>query len=202
MKQVRSARWGEVMAAMILALAVAIPGSACGQPAHATGHAKASTGPTWIFPVIKKYGGVHPRSGVAVRPDPSVNYKIFVDVVSNRRNPAGQFDGLLRLARLVNLMAYAKVPAGHVHIVALLDGMAGWAAATNAVYQHEFKADNPNLPIIHALKKAGVQLLVCSQALAENKLPDSAVDPAVTISLSALTDPVVYGQMGYVYMQL
>lgn len=47
-----------------------------------------------------------------------------------------------------------------------------------------------------------MQLLICSQALAENKLPDSAVDPDVTITLSALTDMVVFGQKGYIYMQL
>ncbi len=47
-----------------------------------------------------------------------------------------------------------------------------------------------------------MQLLVCSQALAEQGLPDSAVDPDVTVSLSGVTDPVVDGQRGYSYMRL
>jgi hypothetical protein len=34
------------------------------------------------------------------------------------------------------------------------------------------------------------------------KLPDSAVVPDVTVTLSALTDVVVYGQKGYSYMEL
>ncbi|HKK45112.1 MAG TPA: DsrE family protein, partial [Balneolaceae bacterium] len=66
----------------------------------------------------------------------------------------------------------------------------------------QFKSDNPNLPILHALKKAGVKLMICSQALAEHGMPDKIVDPDVTITLSALTDAVVYGQKGYTYMQL
>ena len=53
-------------------------------------------------------------------------------------------------------MAYAKVPPDHVHIVALFDGEVGFAAATNTFYRNAFKADNPNLTIVHALKKAGV----------------------------------------------
>ena len=172
------------------------------QSAQAASNAKTAKSPEWIYPVIPGFGGVHPRSDVAVRPDPKENYKIFVDVISNERDPAGKFNALNRLARLVNLMGYAKVPHNHVHIVALLDEKVGYASGTNAFYRKTFGGDNPNLPLIHALKKAGVELLVCSQGLAGNNIPDSAIDPDVTITLSALTDMVVYGQKGYVYMRL
>jgi len=164
--------------------------------------AKSAKSPDWIYPAIKGFGRVHPRSDVAVRPDPKVDYRIFVDVISSERDPSGKFNALDRLARLVNLMAYAKVPRNHVHIVALLDEKVGYASGTNAFYRKAFGGDNPNLPLIHALKKAGVELLVCSQGLAGNNIPDSAIDPDVTITLSALTDMVVYGQKGYVYMRL
>lgn len=170
-----------------------------GQP-HASG--KTTNGPMWIHPAIPGFGGVHPRPDLPVRPDPKANYKIFVDVASSNRGPAGQFSALKRLARLVNLMAYAKVPKDHVHIVALLDEEVGFASGTDAFYRKSFGSDNPNLPLVHALKKAGVKLLVCSQALAENNIPDGAIDPDVTITLSALTDMVVYGHMGYSYMRL
>ena len=163
---------------------------------------KAKAVPEWIYPVIPGIGGVHPRPNLPVWPDPKVDYHIFVNIVSNERNPAGEYDALMRLARLVNVMAYAQVPPDHVHIVALLDSEAGYAALSDAYFRKMFHADNPNLAAVHALKKAGVQLLICSQALAESKLPDSAVDPDVTITLSALTDMVVYGQKGYIYMQL
>jgi hypothetical protein len=45
-------------------------------------------------------------------------------------------------------------------------------------------------------------LLVCGQALAEKGLLDSDVGVDITVSLSALTDFVVYGHRGYSYMQL
>ena len=47
-----------------------------------------------------------------------------------------------------------------------------------------------------------MELLVCSQAMAEMGLKDSDIGPDITISLSALSDFVVYGQRGYSYMQL
>ncbi|MCW8807836.1 MAG: DsrE family protein [Rhodanobacter sp.] len=169
---------------------------------HAKAAAKATPEVTWVYPVIPKFGGVHPRPDVDVQPDPNANYKVFVDVVSAPRDMGKPMGSLKRLARLVNLMGYAKVPPGHVHIVALLDGDAELAGVINARYREHFKKDNPNLEILHALKKAGVKLMICSQALAGAGLKDSDVDPSVTITLSAVMDPVVYGQRGYTFMQL
>lgn len=42
----------------------------------------------------------------------------------------------------------------------------------------------------------------CSQGLAQAHVPDQAIDPAVTITLSGLTDMAIYSQQGYAYMQL
>ena len=164
--------------------------------------ATASNSPKWIYPVIAGYGGVHPRTDVAVRPDPREDYKIFVDVMTNDATDKGEYHSLMRLARLVNLMAYAGVPAKQVHIVALLDGETGYASLTDAAFQAKFKKANANAPILHALKKAGVEIMICSQALAQLGVPDADIDKSVTITLSALTDAVVYGHKGYSYMQL
>jgi intracellular sulfur oxidation DsrE/DsrF family protein len=156
----------------------------------------------WVYPLIPGFGAVHPRPDLPEQPDPSVDYKVFVDVVSGNPDHAKPLESLDRLARLVNLMAYAKVPASHVHIVALIERQATPAVFGNATYRQHFKVDNPNLEILHALKVAGVHLVVCSQALAGMKVADRAVSPDVTVTLSALTDAVIYGQRGYSYMQL
>ncbi|WP_426689806.1 DsrE family protein [Rhodanobacter ginsengiterrae] len=181
-------------------MAVGAPSRAA-QPAGGVAK-EAESATTWVYPVIPKFGGVHPRPDVEVQPDPNVDYKIFVDVLSTQGDKGKPYGSLERLARLVNLLGYAKVPAEHVHIVALLDRGAGAAGMTQAASRKYLKHDNPNLEILHALKKAGVKLEVCSQAMAEHHMQDSDVDPAITITLSALTDPVVYGQQGYTYMQL
>ncbi|HEV2538291.1 MAG TPA: DsrE family protein [Frateuria sp.] len=182
----------------VCVLALALPW----QPARA---AEADKSPSfdWVTPAVAGYGKVHPRPDAAVQPDPAVDYRIFVRVTDDGKHPRESLHALDRLARLVNLMAVSKVPASHVHIVALLDGEAALASATDDVYHRFTKvAKNPNLPIVHALHQAGVDLLVCGQALAMEKLPDSAVVPDVTVSLSALTDTVVYEQKGYSYLEL
>ena len=98
-----------------------------------------STPPKWIYPAVPGFGGVHPRADLPVRPDPKVDYKIFVDVASEDKDDQGRYDALDRLARLVNLMAYAGVPPEHVHIVALLDGRTGYASMTDDAYKGNFK---------------------------------------------------------------
>lgn len=159
-------------------------------------------GTVWVNPVIKNFGPVHPRPDAAVQPDPNAEYKVIVDVVHGGKDRTAVLGSLQRLARTVNLLGYAKVPPEHVHIVAVLEGEATFAAASNATYRKYFKVDNPNVTILHELKQSGVELLVCGQALAENGLADSDVGPEITVSLSALTDFVVYGHRGYSYMQL
>ena len=189
------------LAARLLLSMIVLPLNAvAAEPTPAAVDATPST--TWIYPVIEGFGKVHPRTDVAVQPDPNADYKVIVDVVHGSDDPSKVFHSLQRLARTVNLLGFAKVPADHVHIVAVLDGDAAFAAGSNALYRKHFKVDNPNLAILHALKQSGVELLVCSQALAEMGIKDSDLGPDITVSLSALSDFVVYGQRGYSYMQL
>ncbi|CAM0998970.1 hypothetical protein EJMOOK_09955 [Rhodanobacter sp. Root179] len=187
-----------VLSCMAL-VAMSLPAQAA-EPAAAA--AKASPTTTWVYPLIPKFGGVHPRPDADAQPDPKADYKILVDVISTGTDKGKPYPSLERLARLVNLLAYSGVPPERMHIVALLDQRAGAASLTDAASRKHLKKGNPNLEILHALKKAGVKLLVCSQALAEHGVQDNELDPAVTVTLSALTAPVVYEQQGYHYMQL
>ena len=165
---------------------------------------ESAAGPSgvWTYPVIQGYGGVRPRPDLPSNLSPGVDYKVIVDVLHGDQNHAQVLNSLVRLARLVNLMAYAGIPRDHVHISAVLEDMAGYSVLTNDAYRKLFNVDNPNLALLHQLKSAGVDLMVCAQALAENNWSDSDVSPDVTVTLSALTDFVVYGQRGYSYMQL
>ncbi|MBU6248721.1 MAG: DsrE family protein [Xanthomonadaceae bacterium] len=191
------------LALVALALGAAIPASGA-FAAAATPAARAAPAVTWVYPRVPGFGSVHPRPDVDMQLDRKADYKVFVDVVSADPGSNQPYHSLQRLARLVNLMGYGKVPPSHVHIVALLDREAGLAALGDDAYRrYDKKASaNPNLPLLRALRKAGVKLMVCSQAMAGMGLKDGDIDPSVTITLSGLTDPVIYGRRGYTFMQL
>lgn len=190
------------VAALLIATVAALLPAAAVYAAAPASPGKRAPSTTWIHPVIKDYGGVHPRPELPLQPDPAADYKVIVDVVHGSKDPSKVMGSLQRLARLRNLMGYAHVPADHVHIVAVLDERSAYAALTDAAYRKHFKVGNPNLKLLHELKASGVQLLICSQALAGMGWPDTSISPDVTITLSALSDFAIYGQRGYAYMQL
>ncbi|HUN27269.1 MAG TPA: DsrE family protein [Steroidobacteraceae bacterium] len=156
----------------------------------------------WVYPLIRGYGGVHPRPDLPSGIVAGVDYKVIADVIHGDSDHKKVLGSLNRLARIANLFAYAGVPASHVHIAAVLEGPAGFAAFSNEEYRRRFKVDNPNLPLLHALKQAGVELMVCAQAIAEIGITDRDIAPDVTVTLSALSDFAVYGARGYSYLQL
>ncbi len=157
---------------------------------------------TWVYPLIKHYGGVHPRPELPTGLAPGSEYRIIADVTQGSADRTHALGSLQRLARLVNLFAYAGVPAAHVHIAAVIEGDAASAILKDEAYQRRFRLDNPNLDLLHELKSSGVDLMVCAQLLAENDVPDSDIAPDVAITLSALTDFAGYEARGYGYLQL
>lgn len=61
---------------------------------------------------------------------------------------------------------------------------------------------NPNLPLIEALKKAGVTVSVCGQAVAEHHFDYGWIANDVTLALSGLTTVTTLESQGYVLMPL
>jgi|SRR6185437_959269 len=176
--------------------------SKAAQPSSAQDIASSEAPGLWVYPAVRGYGAVRPRPDLPSNLSSGTDYKVLVDVLHANPDHAQVMSSLVRLARLVNLMAYAGIPRDHVHIAAVIEDMAGYAVLSNEAYRKQFNVDNPNLALLHELKSSGVELMVCAQALAENGWPDSDVSPDVTVTLSALTDFVVYGQRGYSFMQL
>jgi intracellular sulfur oxidation DsrE/DsrF family protein len=170
--------------------------------AHGAGAASEPKATVWVYPLIKRYGGVHPRPDLPTGLAPGSEYRVIADVTHGSADRTHALGSLERLARLINLFAYAGVPAAHVHVAALIEGEAYSAMLTNDAYRRRFKVDNPNLDLLRELKSSGVELMVCAQALAENDIPDNDVATDVTVTLSALTDFAGYEARGYTYLQL
>lgn len=158
--------------------------------------------PEWAYPAIPGYGRMHPLPHAAMQPDKSTTYKTVFDVTKALTDPAKPSASLDRVAKVVNIFASAGVPLAHLQFVAVLHGPATYAVLDNAHYRAKYHMDNPNIALIAALKKAGVDVEVCGQALAELNLEHAWVNKDVTITLSALSDVIIYGQKGYTLIQL
>jgi ubiquinone/menaquinone biosynthesis C-methylase UbiE/intracellular sulfur oxidation DsrE/DsrF family protein len=150
------------------------------------------------FPVVAGFGGIVPLRAAAE--PPRTGAKVVFEITADS-SPEGVNKGLERAARLLNLYGSAGLSASDVKIALALHGEATKAVLVDSFYGVRFGVEsNPNLPLIRELKKAGVEVFVCRQALNTRGFAESAVAPDVTIAAAALTVVMNKQAEGYGYL--
>jgi intracellular sulfur oxidation DsrE/DsrF family protein len=158
-----------------------------------TSSARAQTLPIAGYEPARDIPGAHET------PDPNTTYQL---VFSAGAAPAKADDAnptLQIVARLVNTLAKHGVDAEHRKIAVVFH-----QGGTDAVMNGEaFKSrnngqDNPNVVLIQALKKAGVDFRVCGQALLGRKIDPKQVLPEIQVDLWAMTTMINLQSRGYV----
>ena len=156
----------------------------------------------WQTPTIQDAGKMHPLPQAAYQPDAKATYKVVFGLTTAAAKPDEISPALQRVARTVNLYVNAGVPLKHLRFVAVASGAATAIALDDAHYQKQYGTPNPNLPVIEQLRKAGVDIAVCGQAVAEHDYQYDWIDKRVTLALSALTTITELQQKGYALVPL
>lgn len=156
--------------------------------------------PEFIYPRIKDHGKVV-RLPNAVD-QPRDGSKICVDITAGgpveKVNPA-----IGKVARFVNIYAGAGSKPAEVHITVILHGDATLTALSTGAYAAKFQLDgNPNLPLFRKLRDAGVEILVCGQAISHKGVSPEDVADLVGVAVSALTVNVNRQMGGYAFIPL
>lgn len=152
------------------------------------------------FPIISNAGGIVPLPKAAEQPRQGA--KIIFDITADAK-PAEINKGLERTARLLNLYGAAGLKASDVKVTIVFHGDATKSILTDVAYKTKFGVDkNPNLPMIRDLRKAGVQVFVCGQALNYKEIQEVEVEKDVTIALAALTVVLNRQTEGYSYVPI
>ena len=153
-------------------------------------------------PAIAGYGKISAVPHAAYKPDPHQSYKVVFALTTAAKTPDEVSPSLERVARAVNLYVSSGVPLSHLKFVGVAYGAATPLALNDAQYQAAYGMPNPNLKLIALLRKAGVDIAVCGQAVAEHKYQFDWVDSTVTLALSALTTITTLEHQGYSLMPL
>ncbi|HEY3786875.1 MAG TPA: DsrE family protein [Steroidobacteraceae bacterium] len=153
-------------------------------------------------PAIEGYGKMHPLPKAAYQPNPRTIYKVVFAMTAGSKAPEEVNPAVERVARAVNLYVSAGVPLDHLKFVAVAYGPATSIALDDPHYKSAYGMANPNLPVIARLRKAGVDVAVCGQAVLEHKYEYEWIDHSVTVALSALTTVTSLEQQGYHLMPL
>lgn len=139
-------------------------------------------------PVIPGYGAIAPMPDAKERPDRSLHYRVLFSVTKAAASPDQINPNLEKVARFVNLLGADGVRPAAGDVAVVIHGPATALVMNDAAYSERTKvARNPNLPLVKALRAAGVSVRVCSQALVGNKIDPAVVDKGIEIDVSALT---------------
>ena len=156
----------------------------------------------WIKPAIQAYGPVHVWPEAIDRPSPKKVYKALFDVTQG--NPAADKvnPGLDHIARAVNTFAAAGVPLSHLKFDVIIHGGATPIALGEKAYMAKYGHANPNLAVIADLRKAGVDVMVCGNALGDMQFTPAEVNPDIKVALSALSTLIIQQNQGYALMRM
>jgi intracellular sulfur oxidation DsrE/DsrF family protein len=151
-----------------------------------------------VYPIIPNVGGVVPLPNAAEQPRKGA--KVVFDITADSK-PADLNKGLERVARLLNLYGSAGLKASDVKIALVMHGEATKSVLAGDVYRSKFGTDkNPNLAVIGELRKAGVEVFVCGQALAYKGFGEADVSEGVEVASAALTVVINRQADGYSYV--
>lgn len=132
-------------------------------------------------------------------PDSRATYKVVFDVAHKADQADHPLAGLIMVARYVNTLAQYGVSASHRHIAVVFHQDALEAVVNNDTWKAAHNgADNPNVPLIQALAKAGVVFHVCGQGVTRTHIDPQTIQPQIQLDLWALTTLIDLQQQGYV----
>ncbi len=156
----------------------------------------------WHTPGVPGFGHVHVWKGVntVFLPNKHTTYKALFDITKSKH--MDKLNGSLgHAARTVNAFAIMGVPLRNLKFALVVHGPATSVVLSAKAFKAKFGYANPNLKVIDALAKAGVDLTVCGNALADNGYTPSEVNPKFKIALSAISTLVILQDKGYALMR-
>lgn len=159
-----------------------------------------------MYPAIKDlWAPVAVVEGIDELPDPKMEYNIVIDftVIPTVGDSGSKLDsasanwGLSDIGRLYNMHLAAGIPKEKIHLVVAVHSFASRCFLNNDAYQKKFKINNPNIPVIEELDRAGVRFLLCGQSLNWMGDKKEMLLPQAKISLTAQTTLSSYQLKGY-----
>ncbi|WP_108868322.1 DsrE family protein [Aquimarina aquimarini] len=137
--------------------------------------------------VITEYGQTYSVTNPDFKTNTQQDLKVVFDIGrtfgdSTKVNPL-----INTAARYLNMHVDAGVPEKKLQVAMVIHGSAAFDILTDTEYVAKYNIDNPNTPLISALAKKGVQIILCGQTAAYYNISKKDILPEIQIALSAMT---------------
>jgi len=149
-------------------------------------------------PIIADFGPVYtvPNPGLAT---PMMQeLKLRFDVSETGADPKALSARLETAARFLNMHGKAGVAADRLKVAIVVHGAASKDLLNHEAYRKRHGVDNPNVPLLEALKRAGVRIYLCGQSAGSRGIAPTELASTVQMALSAMTAHLVLNAEGYV----
>ena len=155
----------------------------------------------WVNPIIKNYGRILELEKVDVAPDPTMEYKILIELVHKLDKPESAAFAATNVARLINLHGVGGVKPENLKVTVVIHAGATSSVLGADAYKTKYEVESPYAPLYKELMEAGVEVIVCGQSYSMygNKVED--LMPGVKIGTSALTTISTYQLKGYAFFK-
>lgn len=147
--------------------------------------------------LIQKLGASSPVPSPTFPADKSLTYRIAWNVTAAPEKPEQLADGFRRPANFLTMTDAEGVPRAQVHLAVIVFGGATKSLLRNEAYKAAAGVDNATIPLLEALDAAGVQVIVCGQALARLKIAREQLLPFVKVATSASMARATLAARGY-----
>jgi intracellular sulfur oxidation DsrE/DsrF family protein len=147
--------------------------------------------------LIREVGGTPGITDPTFAAPKDLVYKMAWHVTEGPANPAERPAGFASPANFFRLMDANGVPRANVRLAVIVHGTATPSLLNNAAYKARTGADNASIALLTALHDAGVQIIVCGQALINRNVPRDQLLPFVKVATTATSAHAVLHAQGY-----
>lgn len=151
--------------------------------------------------LIRKLGANTPIANITFPADKSLQYRVSWDVTQGPEKPGQMVTGFRLPANFFVMAEQEGVPRRNVHLAIIVHGTATQSLLGRDAYKAATGAENESIPLLEALHDAGVQVIVCGQALVNRKVPREGLLPFVKVANSATMARAVLAAQGYATFQ-
>ncbi len=142
-----------------------------------------------------------PVPGAVAAPDKSRTYKVIFDITRAASKPEQPVEGVLFAATDLSALRGQGVPPSNTRFALIFHGPAVDGLLDNASYQAKFAMSNPNLAMLSQLRRAGAEILVCSQFLGAMQIDPGKLTPDAALAAEAFITLITYQNNGYALLQ-
>ncbi|MDX1472294.1 MAG: DsrE family protein, partial [Flavobacteriaceae bacterium] len=151
--------------------------------------------------VIQDFGETFKVPDNDIKIDSSVTFKVIFDISSSSKERDVLNKQIETAARFLNMHTAEGMEPEQLKVAMTIHGGAWQDVLTDEAYKEKFGTENPNTPLLNALAKANVDIILCGQTAGARGMSPEDVNPNILKALSAMTALLQYQNMGYKFIK-